>query len=169
MGVSTGVDLIYPCWHASVTGHQFIQQIQPVRVECLHLCPKPSVQYFSFITHFDLENKWVVFFFKSSLQEMLMKSLKIQKSKMMQHFFSCSCLGRATCLQQGFEVGPQEMSLGAALPPSTHTWSGRLTVNVRDLLQGRCRSGALWATSERGQNNFLCCFCPFNPLPVHML
>lgn len=50
--------------------------------------------------------------------------MKIQMSKMMQHFFSCSCLGRATCLQQGFEVSCQEISLGAALPPSTHTWIG---------------------------------------------
>lgn len=44
---------------------------------------------------------------------------------MMQHFFPLFLyLGRATWLQQGFEVGLQEVSVGAALPPSTHTRTG---------------------------------------------
>lgn len=63
MSISTGVDLIYPYWHAFVTEHQFIQQIQPVSVECLHLCSKSSVQYSSFITESELENKcsfWIL-------------------------------------------------------------------------------------------------------------
>lgn len=95
---------------------------------------------------------------------------KLRSLKWCNIFSPVLCLGRATWLQQGFEVGLQEVSLGAALPPSTHTWSGWPTANVRDLLQGRCRSGTVWATSKRGQNNFLYIyyFCPFSPLLGHM-
>lgn len=83
----------------------------------------------------------------------------------MQHFFPLFLyLGRATWLQQGFEVGLQEVSVGAALPPSTHTRTG-WPQWVKDLLQGRCRAGTVWATSERGQNNFLCYFLSFQSSP----
>lgn len=83
---------------------------------------------------------------------------KLRSLKWCNIFSPVLSLGRVTWLQQGFEVGLQEMSLGAALPLSTHTWSGWPTVNVKNLLQGRCGSGTVWATSERGQNNFLSFF-----------
>lgn len=80
-------------------------------------------------------------------------------------FSSFSLPGKGHLAAAGFWGGSPGSVCGCC-PPSQHPHEEWVTtMNVKDLLQGRCRAGTVWAASERGQNNFLCYFLSFQSSP----